>query len=482
MKTNAIIANLKQAFVPDLHFWTDFSAITSMSADLFWIVIMYQVLVLPPAGWQPSVFLLVLNLFGSNILSRVLLSSKASRAAQIAILGIFAFLLVFSSYQMVFYSDTPFSLRSFFSQPYWSLFSQSDSSGEFWHLVFVLGLFWRGVVLSTASQSNESPHLSFTVGIILFLIYGIFFQWENPGYTYTCFFAFLFFALGSMGTGKIAAVGSDRMGKLPAYHPHWLFWIAGISFILVVISLLAGWLFSSPLTAFINQLFILLYLIFIVLIILILYLITWILSRAFPYLQSFFSNLGEEGSSNQTLQDYINQFTNGTDENSLRIIQIFQSLRPWFLVTMIGINVRNLRKRRLLSMDDSEPAQPLFPFQRKSNWRNGREIKNRRSDWMAAAKIRRIYTHLLELTSRLGEPRGKSLTPFEYLPKLIRTFPEESVGLTHITGWYNAIRYGELPETNYEVEMAEAVWSRIEAQGKTMLEERKQVRKSSKIN
>ena len=251
---------------------------------------MYQALALPSGGWQPSVLVLVLGLFGSNFINRTLLRSKSTKYKQTAILGVFSLFLILLSYEWLYYTNTTFSLTSFFLQPVWSLFFHSDSSKEFWHLVFILGVIWRGIALSSDSYSSESPLISFVVGIILFLIYGIFFQWQYSGISFTCFFAFIFFSLVSLGTGKIAAIGSDRMGKVPAYHPLWLFWILGISFLLVGFSLLAGWIFSSPLSAFINQILILLYLIFIGFIILILYPVTWIMGLAFPYLQNLFND------------------------------------------------------------------------------------------------------------------------------------------------------------------------------------------------
>ena len=148
------------------------------------------------------------------------------------------------------------------------------------------------------------------------------------------------------------------------------------------------------------------------------------------------------------------------------------------IVIVFVISSRSLFTRKLLGMEDGEPAQPLLPFQKRMTWLTGKGKKNKKVDWMTAARIRRVYRQLLELAYRLGEPRFKSLTPLEYLPELLRLFPEEGQGLSLITDWYNAIRYGEIPETTVEAEQAEEMWLRIEVHGKIMLQEQNRARKN----
>jgi hypothetical protein len=79
----------------------------------------------------------------------------------------------------------------------------------------------------------------------------------------------------------------------------------------------------------------------------------------------------------------------------------------------------------------------------------------------AAARIRRIYTELIELSARMGSPRPASYTPLEYLPLLNRQLPLCSADLELITQAYNRIRYGELPEYHEQLTEIEAAWARV---------------------
>ena len=86
--------------------------------------------------------------------------------------------------------------------------------------------------------------------------------------------------------------------------------------------------------------------------------------------------------------------------------------------------------------------------------------------WLAAAKIRRIYARLMELSSRLGETRPPAYTPLEFLPILERLLPEGADEMGVITDAYLRVRYGELPETNQEISQVEGAWERVNALGK----------------
>lgn len=86
--------------------------------------------------------------------------------------------------------------------------------------------------------------------------------------------------------------------------------------------------------------------------------------------------------------------------------------------------------------------------------------------WLAAAKIRRIYARLMELTSKLGKSRPPAHTPLEYLSVLEELFPNGKDEVNTITRAYLRIRYGELPETVEEVREVESAWEHIRAMGK----------------
>lgn len=81
--------------------------------------------------------------------------------------------------------------------------------------------------------------------------------------------------------------------------------------------------------------------------------------------------------------------------------------------------------------------------------------------WRAAASIRRIYQHMLETAADIGYPRGKSETPFEFLPTLAEIWPDNTADSQLITQAFVKVRYGELPETKEELAAIDAAWQRL---------------------
>jgi hypothetical protein len=80
---------------------------------------------------------------------------------------------------------------------------------------------------------------------------------------------------------------------------------------------------------------------------------------------------------------------------------------------------------------------------------------------LAAARIRRIYQELMDLSDQHNTPRPVSLTPLEFLPEMADVFPSSGEDLALITQAYLRVRYGEYPEDREEVDAVEAAWSRV---------------------
>jgi hypothetical protein len=92
---------------------------------------------------------------------------------------------------------------------------------------------------------------------------------------------------------------------------------------------------------------------------------------------------------------------------------------------------------------------------------------------LAAARIRWVYSLMLDQTAALDYPRMVAQTPLEYLPTLKRCYPSLEQEVDVVTHAYMRVRYGELPEEKGEIEAVEAAWERIEAFGKRLSASRK---------
>jgi hypothetical protein len=87
----------------------------------------------------------------------------------------------------------------------------------------------------------------------------------------------------------------------------------------------------------------------------------------------------------------------------------------------------------------------------------------------AAARIRQVYAELMELCVTLGHPRADAETPLEFIFELKLLFPELHPEVAIITEAYNNVRYGQLPETQQEVEDVESAWKKVDSSGHELL-------------
>jgi hypothetical protein len=82
--------------------------------------------------------------------------------------------------------------------------------------------------------------------------------------------------------------------------------------------------------------------------------------------------------------------------------------------------------------------------------------------WRAAASVRRIYRLMCRAAASAGYPRLATETPYEYLATLGRVWPEQAAESRLITEAYIRVRYGEIPETEQELEAIRDAWQRLE--------------------
>ena len=82
--------------------------------------------------------------------------------------------------------------------------------------------------------------------------------------------------------------------------------------------------------------------------------------------------------------------------------------------------------------------------------------------WLAAARIRWIYSRMLRLLARRDQARSAAETPLEYLRRMSDVYPRGAEDLTLLTHAYQGVRYGELPETRGDIDRVEGAWDRIQ--------------------
>ncbi len=81
----------------------------------------------------------------------------------------------------------------------------------------------------------------------------------------------------------------------------------------------------------------------------------------------------------------------------------------------------------------------------------------------AAATVRRLYRQMCDLAAREGYPRVESQTPYEYLATLSELWPGGGPETRLITDAYVRVHYGELPETQEEMDSLRSALERLAA-------------------
>ena len=83
-------------------------------------------------------------------------------------------------------------------------------------------------------------------------------------------------------------------------------------------------------------------------------------------------------------------------------------------------------------------------------------------DWQTAVSIRRIYRKMLRAADASGYPRLEAETPYEFLKTLAKAWPNNRQEAQLITTAYVKVRYGELPETDQELQAIKNAWQTLE--------------------
>jgi hypothetical protein len=175
-------------------------------------------------------------------------------------------------------------------------------------------------------------------------------------------------------------------------------------------------------------------------------------------------------------QTYIPAEAN--NPNIVPIPPAAQALIFWAVILLLVglLMARSRRSGHRLRNPMDEPESLLQRGQARSLFRRAwqaasEELANRlRSErrGRASARVRQIYAMLMELCEELDYPREPAQTPSEFLPDLGELFPQSINALTLVTETYNNIRYGEIPETESEIQRLENAWDAIRVEGERL--------------
>jgi hypothetical protein len=491
---------------PKIHLnpWREIAILMIILMEVSWITPWFRSLT--PETYAVSairvlVMLAVVILF-SHILIRFIDYLRLKKIVRQALMVIFLIIGCYVGIKTMLYAYESVSLTELLSRP---LRSFSDIRYlipvEFIIIVTVLIGFWRGVTLAQEHIGPSVVTSHFWIGIamlIIFVLFNTIVTGEKPG---DFFFLFLFSSLVGISAARMSVIGMIRGGKEVGFERYWFlgillaaFSVAGIS---LVLGILVGGQFLGIGTIVLGLIGSIFVLIWIILNPVLTFLVT-IIGNLFKDSQ-IISDLGN------TLQK-LNDMMNGLSHNLMNLVSnsgigsLFSRLAPIIktiiltgviIIIIMGIifwmafKLWKDRERGLVGSEEKSSLssgnllqsfldlfrrgwnQTLNSFGQFVNFRHRQRMR-------AAARIRQIYTEILELCESLDQPRPDALTPLEFEPKIERMFPECQVEVSTITQAYLRVRYGLLPETQNEVSDVEAAWKRIHSAGQELLQKQKQ--------
>ena len=358
-------------------------------------------------------------------------------------------------------------------------------------------LVWRsGTRLATEKVGPQLIQRTFGTGFAMFfffVFFNTFVTGETPGNMPVLF---LFAGLMSMGAARVAVLSTLRGGRENPFDRRW---IAGLTVSAAGAAGVAAWLGAEVsggegLIAMLPRmglgvimgLAFLLLTPFFVLLWWALYLVVDTLSTENPLSESLselFNGLqGMASGLFEFLEPFLGPFGAFLARFGLftKVLILWGVVLGLVLAVMLAIYVRDTRRRRLLleqfeQIREKGLWKSLRDSLRKGMQEAGRSLAGlfdaeRRRRLLAAARIRRIYTRLMDLSEALDAPRPAAITPLEFVPQLAELFPAGVGDVSLITDSYQKVRYGELPERTDEVERVEAAWQRVKEEGKRLLD------------
>jgi hypothetical protein len=467
--------------------WLELASLTRGAAEFVILLAWYAALPRPTGSLTTVGAVLAGLMVTCFLLVRLAERQDLSAEQQNFVIILWVVVFSFASFQPNFYPHTPLTPLELFTVPMTALLAFDSTLHEFWHLVILTLIAWRGITAGRRLVTVQSAMNSFRTGLVLLLIYGTFYTTVLPfPVAMTMIGAFFFFILVSLTAARVAEVGEMRGGRIPRLNTdRGMGILAGALLTAVFASLLA--LLSvqvGPIvTALVLALLALMAVILLILATPLLTLVVWLLSRI-PAFSALETDMMESADvAQETVEAVSADLSQSMDLMTVagRPILMLLVLIGLFVLIFFALRARPRPIQTKLELD-SEQSLTRKRF-RMPPILEALQNRNRLPGFgqtIAAARIRQTYNRMLKLCLHLGTPRPPAATPTEFLPRIQKLFTEDNQAAEIITHAYNEIRYGEYPETQEEVQVVLKAWQQIESSGRQMQKQRKINRRTVK--
>lgn len=460
--------------------WSELANLSRMIMESVVAASWYILLTSSLPKWYLSTCFLSVSYLISHYLVRGLQNTKLKVLIQRLIFSIWMLLSILTGLKLLLPSEEPLSLVDLVKQIYIILLPESSFVG-FWIILIILLLGIRGVLTARQPMTATETIISFRISLLLFFIFAAIFGRRIPQITLASFFSFLFFALVALSLSRIADISGSHGGRLPALGKQWTLGIFVITAGIIIISILMVLIFNFKVADFLASGLVLLVQVISGILILLATPILYVVLAIFQFIYDLIGPRILDDLDNiqldtgtELMEQFEDQISNSVDLDPRTIIMGSLFL---LLIIIALIFLRRTSWKRTYRGEDgiygtTEPPLSTNPL--KNLFRNIRRFRQRVSarSLIAAARVRRVYAQLMDLCKRLGKPRPRPQTPFEFMPKMESLFPENMDDLILITDAYVKVRYGQLPETSKEIEDVLSAWERVKGYGKPLLDER----------
>lgn len=347
--------------------------------------------------------------------------------------------------------------------------------------VTIVLVWWRGISLIGRRVEIEDVGLRFRFGILLvvFLVAGL--AGSQLGWSVTPFILLFFFvSLMAIILTRVEQLERSHSGQSFPINLRWLIIVVGAAAVVTFSTgLISGFISGDSVTDVVGwfaPLWLALNFLATPALVTISVLSTPLLT-AFGWLLSWI--VGIIGSAFQIdLQDIElitgqtlvtpapEELTETTESINFIPRQILPLLIMLFVVLLVawtlGRLFRSMRQTATLEAEGLSPRSGNGQGERPGA---GRRLLDRLGlwrRWRTAASIRHIYQDMCRLAADHGYPRADSETPYEYLATLTQAWPNKIDDARTITEAFIRVRYGEIPESQGEVDEIRSAWQRIE--------------------
>ncbi len=470
--------------VPQINLWREFTLLSVLVMDVSWVVPWFRALTPSTYTITPwHIFLVfILVILAANWLARLL---NFLRIKDNLKRGIFIGLLVVSVFfglKVLLYNQSTTDYGELINRPLRALSEVGELiPPEFLVIVAVLLLARRGISLGRGWVGRMMVFDSFRFGIIMFATFGVLITastGESPG---NLLYIFLVAGLLGLVASRVTGLSLMRGGGRNPFDSRWLTGIATATAATITIAASVAGLVINQMERLLEWLRTIFYVIVVTIAAPILMLLG-LMNPALEYIQGA---IPTPTPLPDILPWELEQAQTPPEENIVDAadawLKLLAIIRPVLLVggilIVIVIVLWKLQGWTLpiaLGKDDERVSllegNSLLRLLMDALRNRARRVTQglagatrlgRRDRLRAAARIRRIYSDLMELCMDLGRPRSEAETPLEFLPTLRELFPSLEVDLVTITQGYLRVRYGELPETLQDIQLVESAWRRI---------------------